>query len=81
MSGEQKNYLVNWVFKFVLMTCATLISIIFYTMKDDVHSIGKDVTDIKINMQRVEDRLNHQGDAINELNRKTEYLQDKKKDK
>lgn len=72
---------LNQILLGVLAICSALISVIFYSAKEDFHEMRKDVNTIKLDVQQLKDRDDNKGDAINDLKRGQDYLLKVKQDK
>lgn len=81
MSEPPKVNPINQILMGVLAVCSALISIIFYSAKEDLHEMRKDINVIKLDVQQLKDRDGTHGDAINKLDREYDYLLKTKADK
>lgn len=72
---------INQILMVVLAVCSALISVIFYSAKEDLHEMRKDINVIKLDVQQLKDHDGNKGDAINNLNRQYDYLLKTKADK
>jgi len=58
-----------------------LAALMLNDMRDDLKQVKVEVTNIRIQNQRIEDRVDVNSNAINELKHETDYLQKVKQDK
>lgn len=69
------------VFRGLVIVIGSFALIIFNSIKDEVQQMSKDVVTIRLDVQQVKDKIDYHGDAINQLNRKQEFLEKYKQDK
>lgn len=80
-SGEEKTKHFLIALQLAIVIIGGLISVIFYSMKEDQKEIKENILQIRLDMQQLKDERDHHGAAINDLKRTTDYLNKVKQDK